>query len=288
MIPAEFDYVAAGSVKEAIGLLQQHGDGAKLLAGGHSLIPMMKLRLASPSVLIDISKIDGLSGISQSGNTVTIGALTTHAAIESDATLAKVLPLMQQAATHIGDPMVRNRGTFGGSLAHADPAGDWPAVALAVGGNAKLTGPNGDRSVSLDDFFIDILTSDLQPGEVLTAIELNVPSGKYGTAYVKFSHPASGYAVIGAAAVVTLNADGTCASARVAVTGAGPKATRLTSMEEALVGKKLDEASVAAASQTAGEGMDFLGDIFASEEYRAHLVKVYAKRAVLAAAEDAK
>ena len=288
MIPAEFDYIAAGSVKEAVGLLQQHGDGAKLLAGGHSLIPMMKLRLANPAVLIDISQIAGLSGISQSGSTVTIGALTTHAAIESDATLAKILPLMEQAATHVGDPMVRNRGTFGGSLAHADPAGDWPAVALAIGGSAKLTGPSGDRSVALDDFFIDILTSDLQPGEVLTAIELNVPSGKYGTSYVKFSHPASGYAVIGAAAIVTLNADGTCAAARVAVTGAGPKATRLTSLEEALVGKRLDEASVTAAASSAGEGMDFLGDIFASEEYRAHLVKVYAKRAVLAAAAAAK
>lgn len=288
MIPAEFDYVRAGSVQEAIGLLQQHGDGAKLLAGGHSLIPMMKLRLAQPAVLVDISQIGGLSGVSRSGNTVTIGALTTHAALEEDATLAEVLPLVRQAATHVGDPMVRNRGTFGGSLAHADPAGDWPAVALAVGGNARITGPDGDRSVSLDDFFIDILTSDVQPGEVLTAVELNVPSGKYGTAYKKFSHPASGYAVIGAAAVVTLNDDGTCASARVAVTGAGPKATRLTSMEEALVGKKLDEASVADAASSAGEGMDFLGDIFASEEYRAHLVKVYARRAVLAAAEAAK
>jgi carbon-monoxide dehydrogenase medium subunit len=288
MIPAEFEYVAAGSVQEAIGLLQQHGDGAKLLAGGHSLIPMMKLRLAQPAVLVDISKIDGLSGVSQSGNTVTIGALTTHAALEDDASLAKSLPLVAQAATHIGDPMVRNRGTFGGSLAHADPAGDWPAVALAVGGTAKITGPNGDRSVDLDDFFVDILTSAVEPGEVLTAIELNVPSGKYGTAYKKFSHPASGYAVIGAAAVVTLNADGTCASARIAVTGAGPKATRLTSMEEALVGKTLDDASVSAAASNAGEGMDFLGDIFASEEYRAHLVKVYAKRAVLAAAEAAK
>jgi carbon-monoxide dehydrogenase medium subunit len=288
MIPAEFDYVTAGSVQEAISLMQQHGDSAKLLAGGHSLIPMMKLRLAQPAVLVDISKIDGLSGVSRSGNTVTIGALTTHAAIEEDASLAESLALMREAATHIGDPLVRNRGTFGGSLAHADPAGDWPAVALALGGTAKITGPNGDRTVDLYDFFVDILTSAVEPGEVLTAIDLNVPSGKYGTAYRKFSHPASGYAVIGAAAVVTLNADGTCASARIAVTGAGPKATRLTSMEEALVGKKVDEATVSAASATAGDGMDFLGDIFASEEYRAHLVKVYAKRAALAAAEAAK
>jgi aerobic carbon-monoxide dehydrogenase medium subunit len=287
MIPGEFDYVKAGSVQEAVGLLQQHGDDAKVLAGGHSLIPLLKLRLANPPVLVDISGIQELKGIQAGGDKVTIGALTTHADIEHNSELQGSFPILAEAATLIGDPMVRNRGTFGGSLAHADPAGDWPAVALALGAQLRVTGSGGERTVAADDFFVDILTSDLQPGEILTAVELPVPGGKTGMSYQKFSHPASGYAVVGVAAVVTLDGSGNCASARIAVTGAGPKATRLTAMEEALAGKPLTEENVAAAAASAGEGMDFLGDIYASEEYRAHLVKVYAKRAVLAAAAKA-
>jgi carbon-monoxide dehydrogenase medium subunit len=287
MIPAEFDYVKAGSVQEAVGLLQQHGDNAKVLAGGHSLIPLLKLRLANPGVLVDITGIGDLKGVKAGGDTVTIGALTTHAEIEHNSDLKGTLPILAEAATVIGDPMVRNRGTFGGSLAHADPAGDWPAVALALGAQLHVTGPGGDRTVAADDFFVDMLTSDLQPGELLTAIDLPVPGGKSGMSYQKFSHPASGYAVVGAAAVVTLDDAGNCTSARIAVTGAGPKATRLTAMEDALAGKALTEENVAAAAEGATDGMDFLGDIYASEEYRAHLTKVFAKRAVLAAAKNA-
>src|SRR3954447_2433868 len=287
MIPAEFDYVKAGSVQEAVGLLQQHGDNAKVLAGGHSLIPLLKLRLANSGVLVDISGISALKGVKSSGGTVTIGALTTHAEIEHNSDLKGSLPILAEAATVIGDPMVRNRGTFGGSLAHADPAGDWPAVALALGAQLNVTGPGGDRTIAVDDFFVDLLTSDLQPGELLTSIDLPVPGGKTGMSYQKFSHPASGYAVVGAAAVVTLDDAGNCTSARIAVAGAGPKATRLTAMEDALVGKALTEENVAAAAEGAADGMDFLGDIYASEEYRAHLTKVFAKRAVLAAAKNA-
>jgi carbon-monoxide dehydrogenase medium subunit len=287
MIPGEFDYVKAGSVQEAIGLLQQHGDDAKVLAGGHSLIPMLKLRLANPGVLVDISGIGELKGVTSGGGKVTIGALTTHAEIEHNSDLKGSLPIMAEAATVIGDPMVRNRGTFGGSLAHADPAGDWPAVALALGAQLNVTGPDGDRTIAVDDFFVDLLTSDLQPGELLTSIDLPVSSGKTGMSYQKFSHPASGYAVVGAAAVVTLDAAGNCASARIAVTGAGPKAVRLTGMEDALVGKAITEESAAAAAAGATDGMDLLGDIYASEEYRAHLTKVFAKRAVIAAAGNA-
>ncbi len=288
MIPSEFDYVKAGSVQEAIGLLQQHGDDAKVLAGGHSLIPLLKLRLASPAVLVDISGIGDLRGIKSGGDKVTIGALTTHNDLEQSAELKGSFPILSEAATLIGDPMVRNRGTFGGSLAHADPAGDWPAVALALGAQMHITGSGGERTVAADDFFIDILTSDVQPGELLTSIDLPMPSGKVGMSYQKFSHPASGYAVVGVAAMVTLDGSGNCSSARVAVTGAGAKAVRLTSVEEALVGKSLTEENVAAAAGTAGEGIDYLGDIYASEEYRAHLVKVFAKRAVLAAAGNVK
>ncbi len=284
MIPSEFDYVKAGSVQEALGLLEQHGDDAKVLAGGHSLIPMLKLRLANPAVLVDISGIGEMKGVKTGSSSVTIGALTTHATLEHDAGLKAIFPIIGETATLIGDPMVRNVGTFGGSLAHADPAGDWPAVALALDATMHIIGKGGARTVAANDFFIDLLTSDLQPGELLTSIDLPMPSGKSGQSYQKFAHPASGYAVIGMAAVVTLDDAGNCARARVAVTGAGPKAVRLTSVEEALVGKALTEENVAAAVVGAGEGMDFLGDIYASEEYRAHLVKVYAKRAVLAAA----
>lgn len=288
MIPSEFDYIKAGSVQEALGLLQQHGDDAKVLAGGHSLVPMLKLRLANPAVLVDISGIGELKGITSGGGKVTIGALTTHNDIEQSAELKSSFPILAEAATLIGDPMVRNCGTFGGSLAHADPAGDWPAVALALGAQMHITGPGGERIVAADDFFIDILTSDVQPGELLTSIDLPVAGGKLGMSYQKFSHPASGYAVVGVAAVVSVDGSGNCASARVAVTGAGAKATRLNSVEDALIGKALTEENVAAAAATAGGGIDYLGDIYASEEYREHLVKVFAKRAVLAAAGNIK
>jgi len=284
MIPSEFDYIKAGSVQEALSLLQQHGDDAKVLAGGHSLIPLLKLRLASPAVLVDISGIKELKGVQQKGDMITIGALTTHGDLESDSSLKGSFPILSEAATVIGDPMVRNRGTFGGSLAHADPAGDWPAVALALNATMHIAGQNGERTVPADEFFIDILTSDIQPGELLTAIDLPIPSGKVGQSYQKFAHPASGYAVVGVAAVVTLDDAGNCSAARVAVTGAGAKAVRLTDVEDALVGKALTEENVAAATQNVGGEIMYLGDIYASEEYREHLVRVFAKRAVLAAA----
>ncbi len=284
MIPSEFDYIKAGSVQEALSLLQQHGDDAKVLAGGHSLIPLLKLRLASPAVLVDISGIKELKGVQQKGDMITIGALTTHGDLESDSSLKGSFPILSEAATVIGDPMVRNRGTFGGSLAHADPAGDWPAVALALNATMHIAGQNGERTAPADEFFIDILTSDIQPGELLTAIDLPIPSGKVGQSYQKFAHPASGYAVVGVAAVVTLDDAGNCSAARVAVTGAGAKAVRLTDVEDALVGKALTEENVAAATQNVGGEIMYLGDIYASEEYREHLVRVFAKRAVLAAA----
>ena len=287
MIPGEFEYFAPTSVQEAVSLLQQHGEDAKVLAGGHSLIPLLKLRLASPPVLVDISRIQELKGIQRQNGSVTIGALATHADIEFSEDLRGVFPLMHDTATVIGDPMVRNLGTFGGALAHADPAGDWPAVALALNATMRLTGPNGERTVAADDFFVDLLTSAVEPGEVLTAVEIPVPQGKYGTSYQKFSHPASGYAVVGVAALVQLGADGTCQDCRVAITGAGPKATRATATEGALKGQQLTEDLIAGASEQAGNGMDFLGDIFASESYRAHLVKVFTKRALLGAMQAA-
>ncbi len=287
MIPGEFEYYAPTSVQEAVSLLQQHGEDAKVLAGGHSLIPLLKLRLASPPVLVDIGRIQELKGIRRQNGAVTIGALATHADIEFSEDLRGVFPLMHDTATVIGDPMVRNLGTFGGALAHADPAGDWPAVALALNATMRLTGPNGERTVAADDFFVDLLTSAVEPGEVLTAVEIPVPQGKYGTSYQKFSHPASGYAVVGVAALVQMGADGACQDCRVAITGAGPKATRATATEDALKGQQLTEELIAQAAEQAGNGMDFLGDIFASESYRAHLVKVFTKRALLGAMQAA-
>ncbi len=287
MIPGEFEYYAPTSVQEAVQLLQQHGDEAKVLAGGHSLIPLLKLRLANPPVLVDINRIGDLKGITRQNGAVTIGALTTHTDLERSEELKQVFPMMAEAATVIGDPMGRNRGTFGGALAHADPAGDWPAVALALGSQMRVIGPGGERTVPADEFFVDMLTSALQPGEVLTAVDIPVPQGKTGMSYQKFAHPASGYAVVGVAAMVQLGADGACQDCRVAVTGAGPKATRLTAVEDALRGQQLTPELIGQAAERAGQDMEFLGDIFASEGYREHLTKVYTKRALMKALENA-
>ncbi len=281
MIPAEFDYYAPQTIDEAVGILGEHAEEGKVLAGGHSLIPLMKLRLATPSVLVDIGRIPELRGISRSNGTVTIGATTTHRMIEFSEELSQALPIMTQAAKVIGDPMVRNRGTFGGSLAHADPAGDWPAVALALGATMHARGPEGERAIPAEEFFVDLLTTALEPGEILTHVDLPVPSGRVGMSYQKFRHPASGYAVVGVAAVVTLDDSGKCADCRVGITGAGPFAQRATEVENALKGQQLDEGTVQGASELAGSNMEFLGDIFASEEYRAQLVKVYTRRAIM-------
>lgn len=287
MIPAAFDYFTPASVGEAVSLLGQHPD-AKILAGGHSLVPMMKLRLANPPALIDINGISELRGVRQAADSVRIGALTTHAALEEDAQLRARLPILHEAAHVIGDPMVRNRGTFGGSLAHADPSGDWPAVVLALGARIRVTGPKGERTIEADDFFVDLLTSALEEGEVLTDVTIPLPTGSTGMSYQKFAHPASGYAVVGVAAVVTADGGGVCQSCRVAITGAGSKATRAEATEQALQGQRLDEAAIDRAAASAGEGIEFLGDIFASPDYRRHLVGVFTKRALLAAAGQVK
>lgn len=284
MYPAAFNYFRPTSVAETIGLLQQHPEG-KIVAGGHSLLPMMKLRLAEPESLIDIGRISGLSGIKDAGDHITIGPLTTyHEVINSDV-ITSSLPVLADAANQIGDIQVRNRGTIGGSCAHADPASDMPALMLALNATFKATGPNGDRSIDASDFFVDFFTTALEADEVLT--EINVPKlGAHGgAAYAKFSHPASGYAVVGVAAVVDMNG-GNIGSARIGITGTGPVAYRATAVEQALAGKSGDSAIEAAASH-ATDGVDVNGDIFASPEYRAHLAQVYTKRAVAAAVANA-
>lgn len=284
MYPAQFDYLRASSVEEALQLLGEHED-AKLIAGGHSLIPMMKLRLAQPATVIDIGRIDALKGVSVDGGSVRIGALTTHNAIAASSELAEHAALVAEAAGHIGDNQVRNRGTIGGNIAHADPGSDLPATLLATGATIHLQGPSGARTVASEDFFIDLLMTDLGEDEVVTAIEipsLAAREGKTGSAYLKFEHPASGYAVVGAAAFVTVDDSGQCTGAGLALNGATAAPLDGSAVAAALVGSApTDEAIDAAASSLVVD--EPMGDLFASEEYRAHLAKVYAKRALKAA-----
>lgn len=279
MYPSAFDYYRPSSVDEVIKLLQQNPEG-KIIAGGHSLLPMMKLRLALPASLIDIGRIGGLSGIKSSNGNIVIGSTTTYDQVMKSDVIKQSLPMMTQAANVVGDIQVRNRGTIGGSIAHADPAADFPAVLLALNATVKTVGANGERTIGIDDFFVDMFTTSLNPDEVVTEVSIPKPQGKTGMAYEKFSHPASGYAVVGVAAMVTLGSDGKVASARVAVTGAGPIATRANGTEQAITGQEPTADNVKAAAQKASDGMTFLGDIHAGEEYRAHLTRVFAERAL--------
>jgi carbon-monoxide dehydrogenase medium subunit len=287
MFPSEFEYHRAHSIQEAIELLGKH-QNAKLIAGGHSLLPMMKLRLAQPEMLIDISHVSGLSGIRADNGSISIGALTTHYQAESSSILQQSCPLIPEAEKEVGDVQVRNRGTIGGNLAHADPASDLPAVVLALGAEVRVVGPHGERTITADNFFVDMLTTALDAQEVLTEVRVPALKPGQGAAYVKHPHPASHYAVVGVAAVVTRDASGHCTGCRVAITGAGPKAVRASATEAALTGKALTPDNIAEAASHAADGMDFLSDAYASEEYRAHLVRVYTKRALTQAAERAK
>jgi aerobic carbon-monoxide dehydrogenase medium subunit len=281
MIPAAFDYVRAASVDDAIRLLRDGGEDAKLLAGGHSLIPMMKLRFATPSLLIDIAGIPQLSGIDIAGQRVTIGALATHAAIASDARLQSLAPMLWDAANHLGDQQVRNRGTIGGSAAHADPAADYPAVLLALEATLLIAGADGTRAVAASEFFHGMFETALARGEVLTGVIFKAAPR---SAYVKYHHPASHYAVVGAAAAVTLKGS-TIAAARVALTGVADRAFRASAVEAALVGIKPDDtAAVLAACSGAAAGVEARADTFAPAAYRSAMAGVYAARAVQSAA----
>ena len=287
MYTAPFEYHRAGSVEEAISLLGQHGDDAKLLAGGHSLIPLLKLRFAQPRHLIDVRKIPDLSGIREEGGAIVIGAATTHAQIERSSVAVRRLPILAEAASQIGDPLVRNVGTVGGSLAHADPGADWPAVMLALNAELWVTGPRGSRTILADDFFLDILTTALEPAEILTQIRIPSPSTRTGGAYAKFRHPASGYALIGVAAQLSLGAGATIRDARVAITGVSTRATRARATEEALVGKAGDEASIVSASRFVTDGLEPRADAQGSIAYKQHLAAAYARRAITKAIERA-
>jgi aerobic carbon-monoxide dehydrogenase medium subunit len=278
MFSAPFDYYAAASLPEAISLLGQHQD-AKLIAGGHSLLPLMKLRLANPPALIDIGKVPELRGIRQDGNMISIGALTTHTAIATSPILRESCPILPEAAALIGDLQVRNRGTLGGSLSHADPAADMPAVMLALGAEIVATGAKGTRTIRADDFFTGLFTTTLAADEVLT--QINVPAMAEGQAgvYVKHPHPASRYAVVGVA-VVGSATGGNASGVRIGVTGAADHAYRARASEDAINGQSLHAATIQAAAAHAAEGTMMLNDLTASAEYRAHLVQVYTRRAL--------
>ena len=287
MFPANFDYVAAKSLDEAVSLLAKHKDDAKLLAGGHSLLPAMKLRFAQPSLLIDISKIKDLAYIREEGGQVRIGSMTTHFQIETSDLLRRICPLLPEAATQLGDVQVRNKGTIGGSLAHADQAADWPAVIIALNAEIVAVSPKGERVIKVDEFFIELMTTALEPTEVMKEIRFAAPKGKFGQAYFKHRHPASGFAVVGIA--VNLAAEGSkCGSCSIGVTGVSPKPYRAGGVERALKGATLDAKSLAAAAEHVADGVGANSDLYASAEYRKHLAQVYTRRALEKAASRAK
>jgi carbon-monoxide dehydrogenase medium subunit len=273
MYPAPFEYFRPSTVDEAIALLKTHGDDAKILAGGHSLIPAMKLRLAQPKFVVDIGRIGALSGIRESGGKLAIGAMTTHHAIESSALLQDKCPLLPETAAHIGDLQVRNKGTIGGSLAHADPAADWPAAVIALDAEIELAGPKGRRTVKADAFFVDLLQTAAAPDEVICEIRV-APTGR-SVAYEKTEQKASGFALAGVAVVLDKGA------LRVGVTGVGAKAYRAKAVENALSGQMSPTSEmIARAAARVGDQVEALADIHASADFRVHLAEVNARRAL--------
>jgi carbon-monoxide dehydrogenase medium subunit len=285
MRPGEFTYHRPTSVEEAVSLL---GDEARPLAGGHSLLPMMKLRLATPGALVDLGRISGLDAISREGDVLTIGATATHAAVASSDVVRSACRVLAETAAGIGDPQVRNRGTIGGSVAHADPGADYPTVLTALDATIAVIGPGGEREVPVGDFFGGIFTTTLQANELVTAVRVPIGGPGTGAAYMKKKHPASGYAVAGAAASITVEG-GSCTAARIAIGGVGANPVRATAAEEVLVGQvaSLDAATRAADAVAQSVGTGEISDTYASAEYRVRLATVLAKRALAAAIERA-
>lgn len=287
MIPASFEYHAPKTLSEAARLLGQFGDEAKLLAGGHSLIPLMKLRLAAPRKLIDLSRVAELNYIREDGATIQIGAMTTHFEIESSSLLKQKCPLLPETAREIGDAQVRNKGTIGGSLAHADPAADWPAAVLALDAEVVATSARGERRLKAAEFFKGLLETALAPDELLTAVLVPALPARAGDAYVKLHQPASGFAVVGVAARIELDEKGQVARAGVGVTGVAEKAYRATAVEELLRGKSPGAKRLAEAAAHAADGVEPNSDLYASGGYRQHLARVFALRALQRALERA-
>ena len=277
MNPANFEYHRPGTLDEAIGLLGRYGEDARPLAGGQSLLPIMKLRLLEPVALVDLSRIPALSGVGQEGEELVLGAMTTHYTVLSSPAVKRFAPLLAEAAAVIGDPQVRNRGTLGGALAHADPGADMEAAVLACGARVSVAGPSGTRAIPAEELFVDLMTTSLKPDELLTNIAVPVQRPGQGGAYEKFPNPASRFALVGVAAQVTVEGD-RITEARVALTGAAPTPQRLPAVEAALIGKAADAIDAAAAE--AAMGWEANDDLHASADYRRHLAKVLTARAL--------
>ena len=280
MTPYSFNYHKATSVEDAIAQLQQHGDEAKFIAGGHSLVPAMKLRLSGPSALIDLQGLDELKTITEQGDHIHIGALVTHRMVETSALVQEKCPSLASAAGGIGDPQVRNKGTIGGSLAHADPSADYPALVLALGATITVQGPAGARKIRADDYFTGMFDTALDDAEMITRISFPVTGANTCATYAKFPNPASRYAVVGVAVCIDTDGQGMCTGARVAITGAADTAFRSTAMEGALAGKPFNADTIAEAAGNLPDPDDLLSDLSASATYRAHLCGVMAKRAL--------
>jgi carbon-monoxide dehydrogenase medium subunit len=275
VIPAPFDYESPESLEEAVRMLHENGEDAKLIAGGHSLLPLMKMRLATPTVLVDLRKIPGLHGIQRDNGGWRIGPMTKHAVLQD----APELGVVSRAASLIADQQVRNRGTIGGSLAHGDPASDLPAVMVALDAEVIARGPNGERPVACADLFVDYLTCSIAHDEVITEIRLPALDG-YGFGYQKFARRAEDWAMVGVCALVSRAPDGTCDDARIGLTHMGATPLRATAAENALRGSNLDHAALGAAAERAAEGTDPPGDLNATPDYKRHLARVLTRRAL--------
>lgn len=287
MRPAEFEYHRPTSVDEAISLLGGAGE-TRPLAGGHSLLPLMKLRLSIPDTIVDLGRIPELTGIEREGDAIRIGALTTHVEVAESELVRSECPVLAETAGMIGDPQVRNRGTVGGSVAHADPGADYPTVLTALGATVVARGGGGEREIAADEFFLGIFTTSLGAGELVTSVRVPVRTAGTGAAYAKHPHPASGYAVVGVAAAVTVTG-GTCSRARVTVGGVTGTPVDAAGAAESLVGASPSQEAVATAAGRVSESFgDLTSDTYASGEYRAHLAQVLAKRALTAAFERAR
>ena len=280
MIPAQFDYVRAGSVDEAVAALAEHGDDAKVLAGGQSLIPLLRLRLSYPEVIVDVGRVDEMRGVRDDGGAIVIGAMTTHYDVLHDPLVREHAGLIADATTTVADPAVRHRGTFGGALSHADPAGDLPAVAVALEAQMVIAGPGGRRTVAATDFFVDYLQTAVGPDEVLVEVRVPKHTG-WGHHYEKFHRVAQSWAIVGVAAVVRRD-DGSIGEARVGLTNMGATPVRATAVEQALAGAAPD--AVAAAAEHAADGTSAPNDLNGKADYREHLARVLTRRALAAAA----
>jgi len=283
MIPSAFEYVRVGSVDDAVSALAKAGDSGKIIAGGQSLLPLLRMRLASPELLIDISEVDELIGVCEEGDSLIIGAATTHHEVATNALVAKFAPLLAETAKTVADPAIRHRGTFGGSLAHADPAADLPAAVLVLNAEMRVAGPKGRRTIPAGEFFTDYLTSSLAEDEILVSIAVKKATDGWGFHYEKFQRTAQAWGIVTVAAAVHVSG-GKIVEARVGLGNMGSTPVRATAAEQALTGANADANSIAAAAELAAEGTHPTSDISAASDYRKHLARVLTKRAVAKAA----